>query len=280
MREPLAFCQGCHAPEADTATRPTKATADLGVACVTCHVVRGHLLAATRSDEANAPEAQHAPHEVVRSASFGTERACAGCHEFTFPDGRAAMQSTVTEHHASAAADAPCAGCHMPLARGEDGPRPHRSHGFAASHDTARLRSAVEVSVLRPSARVVRVTLTPRGVGHAFPTGDLFRRLAVYATSRDDRGPTRPEAARFLARHFEARPGPSGALQRTPTHDDRVGASGPSPTVVDLELDASAAARPITWRVAYERVQHFTSMDERDAVVTDTVTLFEGELKP
>ena len=36
QREPIPFCRGCHAPEAN-ATMPTVAT-ELGVACVTCHV--------------------------------------------------------------------------------------------------------------------------------------------------------------------------------------------------------------------------------------------------
>ena len=283
LREPLPFCQGCHAPEGNTAARPSRAVADMGVACVTCHVVGGRILAAARATGEAADGtagAKKAPHEIVRSASFGSDRACAGCHEFSFPDGRAAMQSTITEHRASATAGAPCSGCHMPRSRGEGDAPPHRSHGFAASHDTARLRSAIGVDATRTAPRVVRVTLTPRGVGHAFPTGDLFRRLAVYATTTDDSGHTRPAASRFLSRHFEAKPGPTGELQRSETGDDRVGRNGPGPTLVDLELDARAAGRAVSWRVAYERVQHFTSMNERDAVVTETVTLFEGELRP
>ena len=35
--EPLPFCQGCHAPEADPEQPVPASAAELGVACVTCH---------------------------------------------------------------------------------------------------------------------------------------------------------------------------------------------------------------------------------------------------
>ncbi len=276
LREPLPFCQGCHAPEGDPSRRPTRAVADMGVACVTCHVVNGQVLAAPV--RLNVPPSA-GPHQVVRSAAFGGEGACAACHEFPFPDGRAAMQSTVSEHRLSPAASTACAGCHMPLARGAEGARPHRSHGFAASHDLVRLRSAMDVSATR-SKSVVHLTLTPRVIGHAFPTGDLFRRVAVYVTAGGSEVIGRPLAARFLTRHFEPKPNASGALVRTQTADDRVGASGSAPSEIEFNLDQDAATKTVSYRVTYERVQHFTSTNERDAVITEAVTLFSGELEP
>lgn len=55
--EPLPFCQGCHAPETD-AFKPVPAlAADLGVGCVTCHVVNERVLATPNAP--NAPRSQN-----------------------------------------------------------------------------------------------------------------------------------------------------------------------------------------------------------------------------
>jgi hypothetical protein len=60
--EPLPFCQGCHAPET-AANRPVpEAAADLGVGCVTCHVVGEHLLASSAGTSTP-------PHAVTRSVT-------------------------------------------------------------------------------------------------------------------------------------------------------------------------------------------------------------------
>jgi hypothetical protein len=53
--EPTAFCRGCHAPESDPAADPPPPVADLGVGCVTCHVVEpGVVLAAALSTVSHA----------------------------------------------------------------------------------------------------------------------------------------------------------------------------------------------------------------------------------
>src|SRR5262249_14764868 len=159
--------------------------------------------------------------------------ACASCHEFEFPDSALRrrpelMQSTVSEHDASRAADRPCADCHMP----RSGRR--RSHVFTASRDEAFVRSAATVRAERLSTSVVRVTRSPGAAGHAFPTGDLFRRIEVLAEVVGPEMSLVRDEARYLARHFDsARAGP--ALHRVLTKDDRV-AIGASPRVVDLDL--------------------------------------------
>jgi hypothetical protein len=154
----------------------------------------------------------------------------------------------------------------------------HRSHAFAASRDPALVRGAATVTATRPGARLVRVVLTPTAtLGHAFPTGDLFRRLEISARVS---GVTLPEErVRLLARHF--RPGRSagaGLLPRVLAADDRVGLAGSAPSVVELDLGRQAEGRPIAWRVTYQRVEHPAGREERDAVVEGEIVVAEGTL--
>lgn len=274
--EPLAFCQGCHAPEAD-ATKPLPAWArDMGVGCVTCHVVGGAILAAP------AATARAAPHPVTRSSAFASEAACATCHEFDFPDGRARrgpakMQLTVTEHRASASADKPCASCHMPSASGASGGQAHRSHAFAASRSPEWIRSAVRIRATRAGERV-HLVLTPARAGHAFPTGDLFRRLEVSAVAEG--GEREVRRVRYLTRHFAEVQELPGILVRSVVRDDRVGAQAGAPQTVELDLGPAAAGHAVRWRVSYQRVAHPRGRDERDAMIEGEILIDEGTLAP
>src|SRR3712207_728161 len=42
-REPSPFCRGCHAPEAPPEDEPPARLGEIGVGCVTCHVVGGKV---------------------------------------------------------------------------------------------------------------------------------------------------------------------------------------------------------------------------------------------
>jgi hypothetical protein len=157
--EPLAFCRGCHAPEADPARDPPPALAALGVACTSCHVERD------------------APHTATARVD------CARCHEFDFPDAAKRptpekMQATASEHAASGRSETACAGCHMPMVG--EGARRHRSHAFASTRDPQQIARALTVTAARRGERA-SLMIAAGEVGHAFPTGDLFRRLAVTA---------------------------------------------------------------------------------------------------
>jgi len=271
--EPRAFCRRCHAPEVDPSRPHTADAGALGVACTTCHVHDEAVLAAPLRPAVDA-SALPAPHAIVRSETFATADACARCHEFPFPDTALrdqplAMQRTVSEHAASRFADRSCADCHMP--RDADG---RRSHAFSASRDPQLLRSAVQVTTERIDATTVRVTLRPGEVGHAFPTGDLLRRLEIGAAAvlADGEGPSR---RRFLARHFGSRMQRSGVRLRDELHDDRVPPVGER--VVELPVPASQG-RPIRWWVEYQRVAHQRSFDEADAALDGVVTLAGGTI--
>lgn len=279
-REPLTFCRGCHAPESDP-TGPTDAVGDaLGVGCVTCHVPDGTVLAAP-VPAAGTPETP--PHPVTRRADFAGVGACATCHEFSFPDrqrraGPLLMQSTVTEHRASPFASVPCAGCHMDVVG--EGTRRHRDHGFGSSRDPGALAAAVRATATRTSAMTVRIRLEPRAVGHAFPTGDMFRRIEVSAEAVGVDHQSLASAERHLARHFRRAEGVDGRPIKVLAADDRIGPGAADVRTVDLDLGAAARGVPVAWRVAYQRVESLDEGDPSRVVVEGEVVLAQGTLAP
>lgn len=282
--EPRAFCRRCHAPHADPAQLATGWAAESGVACVTCHVP-GRLFRPQISDVqvlagtgaevgvGLAPSGL-APHDLIRDPQFSADGACQGCHEFAFPDGHARrrpelMQSTLSEHRQSPLASESCIACHMPRTASA-----RRSHRFASSHDPQQLRAALRVTATRPTPTLVRLELTPQRVGHALPTGDLFRRLSLRAWGRAASGQRLGEQ-RLLQRHFGLERQLGGAWVRVTARDDRL----TGPTAIDLPLDAALAGRPLRWQVRYQRVeQPLPFSDEARLRPTDDVLLAEGEL--
>lgn len=272
--EPLAFCRGCHAPEADPRVEAPPAIGELGVACVSCHVPSDKPPLAGLKTRLAEP-----PHPVERSARFSTGDACARCHEFTFPgeppDGLK-MQTTMTEHRASDAASKPCAECHMPWVG--EGPARHRSHRFPSREPTS-LQASMAVRARRAGPTNIEIALTPIGVGHAFPTGDLFRRIAVEAEIAGPDNQLLGAASMYLTRHFETVTRPGGHYQRRLTHDDRpAAAKGPSRVVLDL--GPAGERLPISYRVTYERVAHPAGASEATAIVESSIVLAEGVVRP
>lgn len=271
--EPLPFCRSCHAPEALAEEQEPEAIAQLGVGCVSCHVTGSNLDEVLAAPDAR-PSSVPAPHAVVRSSAFAGPAACESCHQFRFPTphGRGPesfMQSTILEHAESPAAERPCAACHMPQSK--DG---RRSHAFVASRDPAIVRSAVTIEAVRPSARRVDITLTPRDPGHAFPTGDLFRRLEVWAEVAGPDQMSLGSASRYLTRHWTF---PPGQIARVLADDDRLRST---PVTVRLELGPAADAHDIVWRVAYQRVAHPSGISESTAEIEGEVELGSGRLSP
>jgi Cytochrome c554 and c-prime len=278
--EPLAFCRGCHAPESDAAREPTKIAQEIGIGCVSCHVESGHVVG-PRAAPTNAL------HEVLADANLATPRACARCHEFDFPSSAhqltaEPMQDTVREHAGSTRAATPCQGCHMPLVDGPEGR--HKSHAFSVLADPAMLRRAVMARAERAGARV-HVTLSAGDVGHAFPTGDMFRRLEVRAAAVDRAGRVIARAQPVtLGRSFTDVPrDPSGrdlTFMRVESADTRVPAPGQGERAVELTLPGGAASARVTWEVVYQRMS--TPMAEAFGVsqVLDEVVVASGELAP
>jgi hypothetical protein len=237
--------------------------ATLGVGCVSCHVTEAGSVLAAASLGDNAA----APHPVERSPEFAGAGACAGCHEFKFPgafgdEAGDHMQTTVREH-TEVGGDESCADCHMPLVEGA------RSHTFAAVRDPAWLRANL-VATATHAEGTLRVTLAQPRPGHAFPTGDLFRRLEVGCELRDA-GRVVARQVRYLARHFRIeRDKPLRQLHG----DDRV---THRPRTVDLPLPSARGTA--VWWVTYQRVATAGRGDDPSAAeIESQVVLHTGEL--
>lgn len=247
--EPLAFCVNCHAPAATNAGDARGVS--LGVGCASCHTVAtGH---------------------PRRAAEAVATTDCARCHEFSFPDRKEMMQTTVAEHRASPSASSSCASCHA--RRAPDG---HVNHRFAVTREPALLRAALDVTAER-TAKGIAIHLTTRNVGHAMPTGDLFRRMRVVvrATSADDASLGEDEV--LLGRRFVRRAGVPHEQE-----DARVRGS----RSISFEGEWLTAAHTIDIEVRYERVAQTTEITDvrghaqRRETIFDSVILAEESLGP
>lgn len=275
--EPTPFCRGCHAPEADPKHDTPVAMRDLGVGCVTCHTDdAGNVFAVPRAGRP--AEEAAGGHTIIRSAAFAGPSACAGCHEFRFETRRgdtdeAHMQTTVREHARGPFADTSCAGCHMPLDAGGK-----RDHWFKGVRDPAFLRASLAASAEPLDVPGVRLTLTQALPGHAFPTGDLFRRLEVGVALHDTRGRVIVQEVRHLARHLVTAPREAG---RKLVADDRVFAE---PRVIDLAVTppgdgAAIGALSLSWWVTYQRPATVgDGIDPRHAKIESSVPLHRGTI--
>jgi len=272
--EQRAFCRACHVPEADPDEVPSASARRLGVGCVTCHVAGADIIGV------RARPATSQAHAVRGDARLATAAACEGCHQFEFPEPHTtAMQGTVAEHRASPFAATSCQECHMPRVADAAGGAPgrtRRSHDFRVLGDTALLRSAVRASARITGESTVTVTLASGRVGHAVPTGDMFRRLEVRASlAGQDGARARPVV---LGRRFRVVPGPRGP-ERHEIGDDRLPASG-APREVRLELPQPIAGHAVHWQVAYQRMEAGMALSFGVDPAVDEVILAEGQLGP
>lgn len=277
-REPKPFCRDCHAP-ARMRPEPLQVSEPerLGVGCLDCHLDPQHPYAvATGPGPASA-----APHELVRRDDFGTH-SCARCHEFEFPpESRrppgTMMQTTMLEHRASAHAERSCADCHLP--RTGAGALASRDHTLASTRDPAAMRAALEVEAQREADRLI-LHLRPIEVGHAFPTGDLFRRLELHAELRVG-NELLAEHTLYLDREFEPWRLPDGRRNHAysnPVRDDRVTGA----TTIELALDGRGRGDEavLEWWVDYERVDARSHLYPELSTLTDEIRLAQGQLGP
>jgi hypothetical protein len=167
----------------------------------------------------------------------------------------------------------------MPEVDGPDGR--HRSHAFSVLSDPAMIRRAARVSAERTGDATVAVTLAPGEAGHAFPTGDLFRRLEVRAIAlAPGAAPAKPVV---LARRFVDQPREEDGhltVERVCVGDDRVPPPGGRPVRVVLELPSPARGADVKWQVVYQRMS--TPMANAFGVsqVLDEIVVAEGVARP
>lgn len=221
--EPLAFCVACHAPR-----RPALGV-ELGNAhgidCASCHPgVEAHERA--RLGSARAGEA--VPPRTV---------ACATCHELSSVGSATLLQSTASEHAASPFRSVSCASCHMP--RDAHG---HSSHAFRVSRDPSVIRRALVVRDVGLRPEGASFTLASVGVGHKFPTGDIFRALRVRAWVEDERGRIVGETSTELHRDWDAHRRSFGRREVEPETDTRLDDHGRTFVVGLAERSLGAAA--------------------------------------
>lgn len=178
-REPSPWCVNCHAPLREAGSEKKPFRGDEGISCLVCHAREGKILTG------DMPEKKGSHSYTVRP-EFRDERLCEGCHEFNFPTAASAMsegkdfhytsqpmQSTVEEYRVSAYyGRVTCQGCHL-----FSGTRD--SHRFPGGHALDRLKNDLRLEVERVDASRIAVRISAHGIGHAFPTGDLFRTVRV-----------------------------------------------------------------------------------------------------
>ena len=235
-----AFCTRCHAPAAE------RAGVAVGVDCTSCHVT---------------PHAERAAGTAV----------CATCHEFTFDDGRPELvQKTVSEHAASAYAGVGCAQCHMPSRDG------HKDHRFLAGHAPGQIARAVHVEVARSHERdptnALRVAIHV-DAGHAFPTGDMFRRARLLVFAEGATGAIVADAERIFGRTWAGVRGGAHESARTQVSDSRI--LGAWHEVIALDEPSVPIVR-VRWSLVYERVVAVrgphVSMASSDVIAEGTVS--------
>ncbi|MFO0739318.1 MAG: multiheme c-type cytochrome [Labilithrix sp.] len=205
--EPRAYCVGCHAPLEDKTA---------GIGCTACH-------SADRRHASTAPDRPHA-----------TTKECRSCHDFDVPGTAAMLQATEREHRASPFADRTCESCHMK--RG--------GHRFDVTRNADFLARAIVVDDARVGGGAVVVRVASRGVGHRFPTGDLFRRLRIVVAGYGQEGALTCAETFYLRRDLDEH----RARRETPEGDTRLDG-----TPRELRVACALPPARVHVNVRYER---------------------------
>ncbi|HSR53431.1 MAG TPA: multiheme c-type cytochrome [Acidobacteriota bacterium] len=212
-------CLRCHAPTAllsDDWQMEQAATRD-GVSCDFCHSLTGNDFSQPDHPFVIDPSpTQHGPvrdaatlgHPVAFSEFFETSEHCAGCHEYTNPNGVALLQTySEWETYAERGGDKSCQQCHMPQVAAQIvDPKIHRVeggfvnlHAMPGGHSMDQLNRSIRLRIVELESTgqglraVVRVHNS--GAGHAVPTGIPTRKviLSLRAVSEDDNSEVREE---------------------------------------------------------------------------------------
>lgn len=180
FRETQVRCLNCHAPLKEQVHEiqhsPRLKLAHEGVNCVACHVREGQVQSSHKTGESY--------HAFVKNELLRSPRFCASCHEFnvnSLQDGKALLtptnaQSTFSEwqRYQAQGGARTCQQCHMPEGR----------HVFQGAHE--RTGTPLRVGVRR-EGRLTVLELSLEGVGHHFPSGDVFRHVTLEVRARGQR---------------------------------------------------------------------------------------------
>ncbi|MFK7999088.1 MAG: hypothetical protein AB8H86_05805 [Polyangiales bacterium] len=194
--DPQAFCVGCHNPPASVSG---------GIDCATCHARGGAIIG----------------HGPTAGDTEPDEESCRPCHEFGFDNERYAtgqsLQRTFSEWEESPdfALGRTCLDCHM--APTDESSGAHASHRFRGFADTAFIQDAIRVQVsatLAGDEVEVGFAITSQRIGHAFPTGDVYRSLRFVVSNGEE------DAEAVFARYFAFRVTEDGRGHRLEEVDD------------------------------------------------------------
>ena len=217
-REPSPWCVNCHAPLRLLGSEKTPYRGEEGISCLACHARGGEILTGALPVPAKPALKGKLAHSYRIDAQFKDERLCENCHEFNFPTAASAMsegkdfrytdqpmQSTVSEYRASAFyGKVTCQGCHLFRDTAD-------SHTFPGGHALERLKKDLRVEAVRESVDSLTLRIYAQGIGHAFPTGDLFRTLRVLLYDK-----TVNEQQEVELRHFFENPPAAQSSQQAP----------------------------------------------------------------
>jgi hypothetical protein len=246
-------CASCHAGETDE-WRASKHRASFTDSVFQASLARERPEDRAFCIDCHRPNASHADDGIGCASCHGSAPheakkvvACASCHQFTFAGRDELVQKTADENARSAWSGVACASC-------------HRGHRFQPSHSTIAVDAHREADALR-------FTVRADAVGHAFPTGDMFRRVRLVAFAEDSSGTILAAAERTFGREWGAGPGPAHA--RTQLQDTRINGA----TSGELRFEATGQLGRIArirWELVYERVL------TADGVVVEAVVIARG----
>ncbi|MDX1957709.1 MAG: multiheme c-type cytochrome [Leptospiraceae bacterium] len=175
--EPLDWCLNCHAPLVNKTNQ--RVNVNEGVSCIVCHERNNHTLTGKNNSTKNY-------HNVISIPQMNQSEFCANCHQFNFPTkesltknsihySQLPMQNTFEEWKSSYYKNVKCQDCHMKFNPIDS----YRTHNFEGGHNLKLLNESLDIEIHEVQEDIFVLTFKSIGIGHAFPTGDLFRKLCV-----------------------------------------------------------------------------------------------------
>ncbi|MDF3821323.1 multiheme c-type cytochrome [Leptospira sp. 96542] len=185
-KEPMDWCENCHAPLRDS-MNGQKIHPEEGISCITCHLRNQEIIVT------NLPELKETlVHTYKVIQDFNSSKLCESCHDFNFPTwesiksskqtieySRVSMQGTASEWLTSGMNhESDCIDCHLL-------PGTKNSHKFPGGHSLKELKDSFTITGRYLSGNTLQINIQSSRIGHAFPTGDLFRalNLKVYGSN-------------------------------------------------------------------------------------------------
>ncbi len=180
-KEPMDWCVNCHSPflklSGDVSNLKDRINKEEGISCVVCHVRDEKIIVA------KIPKTQ-STHTYKEEKNLGKSEFCESCHDFNFPKknfkhgkieySNMVMQGTYKEYKESFYfGRESCQDCHIPKQNGI------KRHYFRGGHDKDFLKKTFFAELKLISENVYELKLIAKNLGHAFPTGDLFRNFSI-----------------------------------------------------------------------------------------------------